>query len=595
MFAWANQKLSELAEQIAPPANDAGHKFLAACSMGDESAAMACLDPMYATADCPVLIPNQVIGNAQKGMQAIHHAAAAGMIELTRSLVTNYGVSVDNFDFEGNTPLHHACKHSQASSRYLPFVKMLVNEMGASVVVQNSAGQTPYDAATGANVRNFLLPIQLQLETKKALETGVGLIPGQDLGGLRTMVLAPPPGIGVTPSYSAPVQVDALSALMQPPGMHTSPHAAIPPPPLMSPGNDSLNSAATVHVPVTKPSDQPLQEDKPLMNAVSPHSAPVSETEFGHTSHKAAPISGSNSSHARFNTSKPISGNFKYRPDGFHSSASDTSLQAKYGHHRVDYSGVPPPPTNAVAAGNASVMHNNSSSAAPISYSHYRNSVNAISRNRYLAYNASTGHAYSTATNGGIPTYANHAASLNPDSGCNPASINVFTPVANTNHSPHPVQQSFAHESRAVLAVPQATYQKTSDSTQTYTNTPPTYNNISVHEPNVAALHPPSAPTFSQPIVKISQATPSLLVSPQDKSREAPQSHDKSAGALHLFSSHGQLDRNCQNTATLNMASQNTTATAIQEHQIHASVDALHQELEGEFVELNLGEEGAFQ
>lgn len=190
MFSWANQQLSKLADTVlAPvPENTPSLRFLSACSSGDEVTAMACVEEMISSSPGGV---TTVIGNPSKGMQAIHYATFNGMIELTRTLLCKYNVPVDTFDYQGKTPLHHAVQNRENS---LSFIRFLVEEHNASVVVKNAEGQTPYDVAANVNVRSYLLPRQLQQETITAIQNGgQGLIPGMDMGGYTVPAAAQPP------------------------------------------------------------------------------------------------------------------------------------------------------------------------------------------------------------------------------------------------------------------------------------------------------------------------------------------------------------------------------------------------------------------
>jgi hypothetical protein len=343
MFSWANQQLSKLADTVlAPvPENTPYLRFLSACSSGDELTAKACVDEMMTLSSSGGV--TSVIGSPSKGMQAIHYAAFNGMIEVTRTLLLAANVPIDTFDYQGNTPLHHAVLNRDNP---LSFIRFLVEEHNASVVVKNAQGQTPYDVATNVNVRSYLLPRQLQQETMTAIQSGgQGLIPGMDMGGYAVAVpaaaSAPPPPIITNTNTRISVQ------------------GAPPPPPL-----------STASPMILEANQQPLE-------------------------------------HARYNTasSAPNSANLRYRPDGFHSSSSDVNLQTKYGHVAVPtvvppppppppgassstagVVGLPPPPFS-YAANTAIASGNNSRSTYPTTTS------------RYLAYDAVTGQSMAVIPN----------------------------------------------------------------------------------------------------------------------------------------------------------------------------------------------------
>jgi hypothetical protein len=609
MFAWANQKLTEIAVQLAPPANDPAHKFLAACSTGDEQGALMCLDPSYATEECPALQPHQVIGNAQKGMQPVHHAAAAGMVELMRALLTHYRIAADTFDYEGNTPLHHACKSSEASSQFLAFVQMLVNEFGASVVVQNGTGQTPYDCATRGNVRNWLLPIQLQLETKKALETGVGLIPGQDLGGFRPKTLAPPPsGFSNAPApYVGSTGGDAVNALMHPPGVRpptSQPYAQAPPhsseanPPMnFSPQQGSTVVAGPANVAVNAPPmDANAHTNQP---PVTQAAATPAQSQNYRDPPRAAPApsaaSGTTTSHARFNTKKPISGNLKYRPDGFHSSSSDTALQAKYGHLQVDYSNVPPPPTSGGGTTSSGAMP-----PAPFSYSAYGNNNATSNKNRYPVYAAAgSGQGMGLPTN--PPNHASYSNSA-PNSfgyGQNASpNVNVYTPgMQHQNPANAPPQQSYSVQQQ-MPAAPVVYAPNNSPSVQQPMHQPV---GPSLHQggamfvPPAVQVHHNASPhsKSSVPMPAPGSGSRSHFIQPVAIFNKSPvQGPSPGMNAQSHFSSPGISHETAAQAPPVSASSNNTG-----EHEAQGKgADVSLNSMDGEFVDLNLGgEEGAFQ
>ena len=207
LFAWANSKLEQLSEQIAPVPNDPGIRFARACSSYDSNLAMQLLTsppPFPDGSHCPAVDPFSSITNKQKGALAIHTAAEYGLTNVVQSLIGQYGVSAEQFDHQGNTPLHYAAMSKVPGA--LQLVKMLVNEYNVSVTVKNMNGKTAYDGATQDSVRQYLLPIQLQKETQECIDNGGrGLPEGIDMGGIRIKRdIAPPPIMGAG-GYGPPV------------------------------------------------------------------------------------------------------------------------------------------------------------------------------------------------------------------------------------------------------------------------------------------------------------------------------------------------------------------------------------------------------
>ncbi|KAL7482545.1 hypothetical protein ACHAW6_008224 [Cyclotella cf. meneghiniana] len=229
MFQWATSKLAQLSETLAPPPSTPSNRFLSALSQNDENAALAILRDGAEPFDVYASLNN-------RGMSSLHVAASYGAWNTVKEVLSR-GVRVDLTDYNGWSALHHAASGTTANS--LPLVKYLVEECQASILLKTNDGATAYDVASSQAVRGYLLPRQLQLETKECLDNGgKGLMPGIDLGGCRVNYtnLAPPPVIGGTgpPPMAAggtPMQnssYDPSAALMQPPpvrgiGMAPSP------------------------------------------------------------------------------------------------------------------------------------------------------------------------------------------------------------------------------------------------------------------------------------------------------------------------------------------------------------------------------------
>ena len=237
MFNWATSKLTALSETLAPPPSTPSHRFLSALSQNNEHLALQILNDPHEPFDCYTSLNN-------RGMSSIHIAASYGAGMVLREILGR-GVRVDLTDYNGWTALHHASASS--SSNALMIVKYLVEECGASILLKTNEGGTAYDVASSQSVRGYLLPRQLQLETKECLDNGgKGLMPGIDLGGCQVNYshLAPPPVMGGPPAAmgagppSGPGAVsnsnnnyDPSAALMQPPpvrGIGASPRQPVP-------------------------------------------------------------------------------------------------------------------------------------------------------------------------------------------------------------------------------------------------------------------------------------------------------------------------------------------------------------------------------
>lgn len=253
--------------------------------------------------------PVYTVVNQAKGWYPIHLACQYSQTRLIRLLLHQPSINIEHPDGGGCTALHHACMSNDP--RALEVVQMLVSEFGANVLAKNGQGQAPYDLATSNNVRQFLLPIQLQKETQIALDNGgQGLPPGIDLGGLRIKKsnIAPPP-----------------RTFGSPPAARTQSTGMYPPTPI--PTDPSKIAAA----PATMPPNLAME------------STPAAERGYSLRGSSSAAIFSS-----------------KYTADGFHSSSSDINLQQKYGHDTSarQYVTAPPP-----SSGNASMA----SVGAPLS------------------------------------------------------------------------------------------------------------------------------------------------------------------------------------------------------------------------------------
>ena len=100
------------------------------------------------------------------------------------------------FDYGGNTPLHYAAKFGQ-----LDVCKLLIVQFSVSASLKNARGETPYDGSNNNYVRQYLLPLQLQSETKDMQNSGTlpGGITVDSITQGEAAYLPPPPiggGVG---------------------------------------------------------------------------------------------------------------------------------------------------------------------------------------------------------------------------------------------------------------------------------------------------------------------------------------------------------------------------------------------------------------
>jgi hypothetical protein len=348
MFQWATQKFDQISQTVAPPPDDPTGRFVYAVQRLEEEKAMGCIaeiDPM------------RTVVNQAKGLFPIHLACQYSMTRLIQLIMNQPGMNIEQPDYAGNTPLHHACMSSQRTLA-LQVVKMLIHDYGASVLAKNSQGQTPYDVATLDSIRQFLLPIQLQKETQIAIDNGgQGLPPGIDMGGLRIQnpAMPPPPKFG---EGMAPPPQGGRAGMMATPGQQryaATPNFASPQPPApaqyypqpvgMAPFTPAAAAAPSFPPP---PAIAAVAVSTPV-TPVTPASVPAAPRSRG----KATSTGSTASSDSGYSRSGGSSAAIfsKYRADGFHSSSSDVNLQRKYGHvSATGPAAVPPPPSSGNAA-----------------------------------------------------------------------------------------------------------------------------------------------------------------------------------------------------------------------------------------------------
>lgn len=385
MFSWASQQLENLVQTVAPPPTDAQGRYVYCVQKGDETGAQSCLAEFD---------PLGTVVHPTKGSCPLHLACQYNMTKIIRQLMSIPGANINVVDYSGNTALHYACLSDNKA--IVETVRLLVTQFGASVVAKNSLGQTPYDLATLNGVRQYLLPLQLQQETRDALDNGgVGLPPGIDLGGMRIQnsALPPPPmgGMGMPgPPPSTPGPTHGMYGMM-----------ATPSPSL--------------------PANYPVQ------------TVPANAT----TAVPPAPASGPHTYSRTGGSSAAIFSN-KYKSDGFHSSSSDVNLQIKYGHSSTGNlaAAVPPPPSSG----------NNSSTSAPPSAGYgaanpYAAFGGGAMKARYPVYNAAPGMPQVQAS---TPGGYNYGIGVPPPAAANFAMFNPAAVQPGTGFHQQPAQYPVA-------------------------------------------------------------------------------------------------------------------------------------------------------
>jgi hypothetical protein len=348
MFQWAQKTFDQISQTVAPPPTDGPGRFSYSVQRNEEDTAMGCIaefDPVY------------TILNQAKGWYPIHLACQYSQTRLIRLLLNQPGINIDHPDVAGNTSLHLSCMSTDV--RALEVVQMLVNECGANVLAKNGQGQTPYDVATSNNVRQFLLPIQLQKETQIALDNGgQGLPPGIDLGGLRInkLTVEPPPmSFGSSPAA------------------RTQSTGRYPPTPMSFGSSPAARTQSTgMYPPTPIPGDQSRIAPAPATMPANVSADNNTATEGGYS------LKGSSSA-AIFSN--------KYVADGFHSSSSDINLQQKYGHDTTARQYVTaPPPSSGTTSSRGSLVAPMSGNAAGDGVNNPFSRGSALPKNRYVAY-----------------------------------------------------------------------------------------------------------------------------------------------------------------------------------------------------------------
>ena len=460
MFSWATQQLENLAQTVAPPPTDALSRFAYCIQRNDEVAAQSCLAEID---------PLMEVVQPTKGAYPLHLACQYSMNNIIRQIMNIPGANTNIVDYAGNTPLHYACLSENKVS--MDTVRLLVTQFGASVVAKNSEGQTPYDLASVNSVRQYLLPLQLQQETRDALDNGgIGLPPGIDMGGLqiRNSALPPPPigGLSAPPPSTPGPTPDANYY-----GMMTTPSPNVP----------------------AKYAVQNVSDINPVQSATSSPAVPP-----------PAPTSGQHSYSRTGHSSAAIFSN-KYKSDGFHSSSSDVNLQIKYGHSSSGNlaAAVPPPPSS----GNSTSVSAPSSSGYAGAANPYAAFGGGAMKARYPVYNNNPGIPIAA-----VPMSGGYNFAVAPPA---PGIYTMFNPVGAaaqtgiTFQQQVGTQQQSGHQQPQTVPYTQPGYPQTNSAPATPSTTffPP---------PPLSSMSPPNhqQPTYPQSASKQQEQNQLNIASP---------------------------------------------------------------------------------
>lgn len=301
MFSYLEQQFTGVAEMLAPVGGPHQQLFLAIQHQRNEEARNLIFNSGL-----------DVSRNSESGYGAIHMACKFNNRTVFDMLISR-GISMESLDANGNSPLHYAARAGS-----IDICKLLI-ENGCNPARRNSHQQTPYDYSQNHVVRQYLLPIQLKAEA--------GSQPAQM-------------GISSDASYGYKYADPAPS--MAPPGV-----------------NGGMQQPSYQPHPQPEPSQQPIMQPPPPMNmAVAPSSGQVDTTAGMQTIDLSSPPQQQQhpAADTKIGFSQPVSSSaLKFKPDGFHTSASDPALQQKYGHRReigvVQQNGnlvVGPPPSGPV-------------------------------------------------------------------------------------------------------------------------------------------------------------------------------------------------------------------------------------------------------
>mmetsp|Transcript_14084 Transcript_14084/g.42592 ORF Transcript_14084/g.42592 Transcript_14084/m.42592 type:complete len:348 (-) Transcript_14084:1225-2268(-) len=262
-------------------------------------------------------------GNGLHDVTALHIACAVDFIECVTFLLS-LGVDVNIRDRRNlDTPLHHG-----ARSGHMRICQLLI-EWDACPMVRNAQNQTAYDVTCNLSLRQWLLPLQLQAEAKSNAETGA----------------TPPHGKFTTSSLGS----DSEKVFLVADGAHVPAQNFMHEPtsnqlfqPFLQSKHDSQRCKSA-----TPLENQGTQEAQPHMKHTS---VMITTTPRQHHYPPTPQLSAQmpeaeREVHAEYSHVSKRRDAFGRYADGFHSSSSDPTLAAKYGHQsRKSYAQLPPPP-----------------------------------------------------------------------------------------------------------------------------------------------------------------------------------------------------------------------------------------------------------
>jgi len=189
----------------------------------------------------------ELMAPTQSLEEQLHTAIEQGAMEKVKRLLDEDKVSPMAQSASGNTPLHTAAYHDNqdvvllllqmgvdvavpgrrgstalhfaASQGHEAMVRLLVDN-GANAACKDKGGKTAYDATEHTKIRQFLLPLQFQRESKADKAAALtSLPPGVEVDGDEREVkpLPPPPPTGPAVMYGAaatahdrPIQADGF-------------------------------------------------------------------------------------------------------------------------------------------------------------------------------------------------------------------------------------------------------------------------------------------------------------------------------------------------------------------------------------------------
>ncbi|CAK9015224.1 Sex-determining protein fem-1 (Feminization of XX and XO animals protein 1), partial [Durusdinium trenchii] len=193
----------------------------------------------------------KVMAPEQSDEEKFLSAIASGNLNMVQEFVEMRGYDVNMRNSNGNTPLHVACFNGQsdvvqyflqkgadpqatgqrnntclhyaAAKGHLELVKQFV-QLGNNVLAKNERGKTPYDAAEGFGVKQFLMPLIFSEEQRMGTApTIIGATVDNAREQERIANLPPPPKMGHS-AYSDPNRREgrAPARQIQPDGFVTT-------------------------------------------------------------------------------------------------------------------------------------------------------------------------------------------------------------------------------------------------------------------------------------------------------------------------------------------------------------------------------------